>query len=248
MKFWLLIAALAATCPALAQETSEAILGYDPDGSSGYFSSTVGWAFQTTTALTVTELGCFADVFANNPAVSAIQIGLWASDGALLASNSITPSSTLFDQTRYESITPVSLNPGQTYYLGAYYSGGYLGFDVAAPSLGGSVSASPQIQLDGTALSTSGFTFPAEQAGTAGSIYAGPNFQFQSQPKLAIQLWPTNQARLSWSTLYPGYTLQAKPGLFGTWTNTGLAVTVVSNAYVAFDTLGPGPKYYRLFQ
>jgi hypothetical protein len=247
MKFLLSLAALAATCTAFAQGTSEAILGYT-DNISGFFDTTTGWTFQTTKALTVTELGCFAKVFDDNPAVTAIQVGLWDHNGSLLASNSISPGSILFDQTRYESITPVSLDSGQTYHLGVYYSGGSIGLDAAGPSTGGTVSASPEIQLDGTALSTSGFAFPAEDAGTAGSIYAGPNFQFQAQPKLTLQLWPTNQVRLSWPTAYPGYTLQSEPGLFGVWANAGLSVTVAGNEFVAFDTIGPGPKYYRLLK
>jgi hypothetical protein len=57
-----------------------------------------------------------------------------------------------------------------------------------------------------------------------------------------------NQVRLYWATAYPGYTLQSKLGLFGTWITAGLPVTVVGNQYVAFDTIGPGPKYYRLFK
>jgi subtilisin-like proprotein convertase family protein len=71
---------------------------------------------------------------------------------------------------------------------------------------------------------------------------------FSYQPTLNIQLWTGNQVRLSWSTAYPGYTLQSELGLFGTWVNAGLAVTVVGNEYVAFDTIGPVPKYYRLFK
>ena len=71
---------------------------------------------------------------------------------------------------------------------------------------------------------------------------------FASQPTLHIQLWPTNQVRLSWSTAYPGYTLQSKVGLSGTWANAGLPVTVVGTEFVAFDTIGPGPKYYRLIK
>ena len=86
-------------------------------------AATAGWTFQTTNAFTVTELGCFANVFEDNPGVTSVQVGLWDDSGSLLASNSITPASTLFDQTRYESITPVSLSPGQVYHLGVYYSG-----------------------------------------------------------------------------------------------------------------------------
>ena len=71
---------------------------------------------------------------------------------------------------------------------------------------------------------------------------------FSSLPKLSIQLWPTNQVRLSWSTAYPGYTLQSKTGLFGTWADAGLAVHPVGNEFVAFDTIGPSTKYYRLIK
>ena len=37
-----------------------------------------------------------------------------------------------------------------------------------------------------------------------------PGLLASSQPTLYIQLWPTNQVRISWSTAYPGYTLQSK--------------------------------------
>jgi hypothetical protein len=67
-------------------------------------------------------------------------------------------------------------------------------------------------------------------------------------PSLSIEVWPTNQVRLSWSTAYPGYTLQSKVGLFGTWANAGLPVTVVGAEFVAFDTIGLAPKYYRLIK
>ena len=86
-------------------------------------NTTVGWTFQTTNAFTVTDLGCFAKVFSDNPAITSVQVGLWDDSGVLLASNSITPASMLFDQTRYQPITPAPFDPG-TYHLGVYYSGG----------------------------------------------------------------------------------------------------------------------------
>jgi len=69
-----------------------------------------------------------------------------------------------------------------------------------------------------------------------------------SQPKLQIQLWPPNQVRISWSTAFPGYTLQSELGLSGSWANAGLPVTVAGTEFVAFDTIGPVPKYYRLIK
>ncbi len=71
---------------------------------------------------------------------------------------------------------------------------------------------------------------------------------FSDRPMLHIELWSTNQVRLSWSTVYPGYTLQSEIGLTGTWADAGLPVNLVGNEYVAFDTIGPEPKYYRLIK
>jgi hypothetical protein len=69
-----------------------------------------------------------------------------------------------------------------------------------------------------------------------------------SLPILQIQLAATNQVRLSWSTAFPGFTLQSELGLTATWVNAGLQVNVVGNEFVAFDTIGPVPKYYRLIK
>jgi subtilisin-like proprotein convertase family protein len=84
-------------------------------------------------------------------------------------------------------------------------------------------------------------------------VPAAPSFYrvvqvFSGLPILHIQLLPGNQVRLSWSTAYPGYTLQSKLGLLGSWAPAGLPVNVVGTEYVAFDTIGPVPKYYRLFK
>jgi hypothetical protein len=71
---------------------------------------------------------------------------------------------------------------------------------------------------------------------------------FSYQPVLAIELWTGNRVRISWSTAYPGYTLQSKLGLFGVWAPAGLAVNVVGNRYIAYDNIGAVPKYYRLIK
>jgi hypothetical protein len=247
MKFLCSIAALAATCTAFAQGPAEAILGYTGN-IVGFFDTTAGWTFQTARIITVTELGCFAKVFDQDPAVTAIQVGLWDHNGSLLASSSVTPRSILFDQTRYESIASVALSPGQIYHLGVYYSGGGFGLDVAGAVAGGSVSTPAEITVRATALAAAGFAFPPEETETLGSLYAGPNFRFQSLPTLKIQPWPVNQVRLSWSSAYPEYSLQSELGLAGAWADAGLPVTVVSNQFVAFDTIGPGSKYYRLLK
>jgi hypothetical protein len=67
-------------------------------------------------------------------------------------------------------------------------------------------------------------------------------------PRLSIQFSTSNQVRLSWSTAYPGYTLQSENGLTGTWANAGLSANAVGSEYVAFDNIGSVPKYYRLIK
>ena len=248
MKYLLSLVALAATCSGLAQGPSEAILGYDASSVAGYVDATVGWTFQTTNAEAVTWLGCFAKVFENNPQVASAQVGLWDDSGILLASNSISPASILFDQTYYASIVPVWLYPGQVYHLGVYYAGGSFGLEVAGPTIGGSVSASREILVDGIAFATNGFSYPPAVSGTTNSIVAGPNFRFQSRPTLNIQGWPTNQVRLSWYTAFTNYSLQSEPGFSGPWGDPGLPVSIVGSENVALDTNRPGPKYYRLIK
>jgi len=247
MKYLLSIAAIALAGTGWVRGATEAIAGYT-DSISGYVSGTVGWTFQATRALTVTELGCFADVFVNNPTVASIQVGLWSTNGTLLASNSVAAASPLFGQTRYESVAPVMLDPGQTYHLGVFYFANSIGVDVAGAVAGGSVSTAVGVQLGAMAVADSGFAFPAAVAGTAGSLYAGPNFRFQSLPTLSIRGAPGSQVRLSWPTAYTGFSLQSKSGLFGTWAGAGLPVTTAGNEFAVFDNIGSVPRYYRLIK
>ena len=75
---------------------------------------------------------------------------------------------------------------------------------------------------------------------------------FDFQPRLKIQLSTTNQVRISWPTLFSGYTLQYKLGLFGTWTNVAFppatGVFTIGDEFVVYDPIGPVPKYYRLIK
>jgi subtilisin-like proprotein convertase family protein len=75
---------------------------------------------------------------------------------------------------------------------------------------------------------------------------------FSFQPRLAIDRYGTNQVRISWSTAYPGFTLQFVPDLSSTnWHNAIPPATVpvvFLNRYVVYDALGPVSKYYRLIK
>lgn len=174
MKLLLQIATLAAACTAGAQGTVEAVFDYST-ATAGSLNGTVGWTFQLSTNVTVTDLGCFNYLFQGG--VQAVSVGLWADDRTLLASNEVTSASTLFNQSRYSSITPVVLNPFQVYHLGAFATNG-LNVQAFIPDLnpGDFVSVSPPITLLNTAQGTGGFVFPVQGTGTAGSIILAPNF------------------------------------------------------------------------
>jgi len=181
MKILLSLALLAATCTAFAQGTSQAILGYTNSILASINNPiTVGWVFQPATNLTVTELGCFTNAFS---AVSDIRVGLWAPNGSLLASNSITLGSILLDQSRYESVTPVFLEPGQTYRIGLFFPGAF-SVHLATPTVNdGWVFTSPEILSLATAEGTGGFAYPTGgvNSGIPNAAFLGPNFRYEGR-------------------------------------------------------------------
>ena len=179
MRFLLVMIALATAWTAKAQGTFEAVVGYNNNAVIRTFSGTAGWTFQATNFISVTELGCLANFFPGNNTTNPIQVGLWAPSGVLLASSSITPASTLFNQSLYESVAPVLLNPGQTYHIGAYFPEGLFSLDAAIPSFGGSVTNSAEIRLLGAALRDGGFASPLPDPGTEGGAYLGPNLRYR---------------------------------------------------------------------
>jgi len=164
------------------EAASEGIVSYvASDG--GYAFGTAGWTFQPLAPISVTSLGCF-DYILNGNNESPMSVGLWAANGSLLASNSVTATSPLVGQSRYEPITPVVLAAGLTYHLGAYYpSNGVTVLLAAAPGNGGSVTTSPFIQFGGAVQEPSGFAFPTPVQGGAGAALLVPNFQFVAVPE-----------------------------------------------------------------
>ena len=98
MKIMMLqIAALALVSTAIAQGNSEAVQNFS-SSTAGSVNGTVGWTFTTLNSLSVTGLGAFSYIVAGQ---GSIQVGLWADNGTLLASNTITASSAATNQTRW---------------------------------------------------------------------------------------------------------------------------------------------------
>jgi hypothetical protein len=191
MKIFYCLLCLLAASKAFGQGSSEAMLSYTGNSSDGgpvyspIFSSvnrSFGWTFQPLTNINVTALGAFDYIV---PDTGGIQVGLWDSDGALLVSATITASSVLEDQTQYQSIAPMPLTSGHTYYLAAYSSTPF-SFYVVGPDAepGGQATMSPEIQLGFAAYTPdAGFAFPSVTVGSPGDAVIAPNFQFQVVPE-----------------------------------------------------------------
>jgi hypothetical protein len=168
-----------------ARAASEALLSYQ-NSNFGFISGTAGFTFQPQVSVSITSLGCFNDVVTSQGPIS---VGLWASDGSLLASASVTTTNVLLNQSRYEPITPLPLSIGATYYIGAFAPSGTISGNFVAPQAGGSAITAPEIQLGLMASATNSiFEFPANTEGVPGGGFMGPNFQFSSIPEPSSQL------------------------------------------------------------
>ncbi len=137
-------------------------------------NSTIGYDFTLTSSVTVTELGFFDANLAEGPADSH-PVGIWNSDGTLLASATVPSGapSLLIDGFDFVSISPVVLGPG-SYAIGAYglmtspdqFEFGESGSTtIAGLTLGGAVET-----FD------TGLTFPTSPEAFATEGYFGPDF------------------------------------------------------------------------
>jgi hypothetical protein len=66
-----------------------------------------------------------------------------------------------------------------------------------------------------------------------------------SRPTLSVQPLPGGVIQLSWSVAYPGYVLETESAFSDSWTS-GPTATLQNGQYTATDTIGAGPKFYRL--
>lgn len=177
MKRFLSLVTLMAALSVNAQGTYEAIIGSSSTNPPllATLTGTAGWNFQPTTNIEVIALGAL------NPVVTGsgtIFVGLWDAAGTLLASNAVTSSSTLASDSRFESITPITLFPGQTYHLGAYAANGTIGFAIIDLLAGDTLITAPYLDLLGAVGANDAFAFPTGTGEDAGLFYMAPNLQF----------------------------------------------------------------------
>ena len=166
-----------------AQGTFEAVTGFSP-GSIAPYADTGGWTFQPRASIIVTDLGCLAFVVDD---YTTVRVGIWSEGGTELASEYVVRTNRI-GQSYYSSITPIFLNGGETYRIGANYPLDLISFNLVgqeSDGLDGSVTLSSLVQLGGYASGTNGFGFPNADTGPNGSMYLGPNFRYQNVPEPA---------------------------------------------------------------
>ncbi|MEH2360570.1 MAG: DUF4082 domain-containing protein [Nostoc sp.] len=155
---------------------SEAIQSFSGGSNFPAFNGTnqtIGWSFIANNNLSVTALG-FYDQTPINPLSQSHLVGLWTSDGNLLASTTVQTTSPLTGSFRYQDITSVNLLAGMSYVIGAAITSPFS--DIY--TVPGSVNTAPEITLTDSARngSSEGFSFPSTLIPGNGRI--GPNFKF----------------------------------------------------------------------
>ncbi|MCA9734354.1 MAG: T9SS type A sorting domain-containing protein [Deferribacteres bacterium] len=96
--------------------------GISTPTSNIIYDATFGWSFTVGAGdVVVSALGIYDS--GEDGLFTSHEVGIWTSAGVLVASISIPSgtSATLISGCRYVNITPVTLQAGQTYVIGAYY-------------------------------------------------------------------------------------------------------------------------------
>jgi len=164
-------------------------------------TQTQGWDFTPNTSIEVTALGVFDSD--SNGLSDPHEVGLWDDSGVLLRSATVGTGSgpTLSGPFRYVDISPVALNAGTKYVIGALYlgirGGGTLDptpasqdfwsvLDVGVADFSHSIAfGDPRISSQqGDSLE-----FPTVMSLAGQGPLVGPNFLFVPEPTLMAQLW-----------------------------------------------------------
>lgn len=144
---------------------------------SGSTGDVVGWRFQVTDEMQVTNLGVW-----NNDNTGGMdvphKVGIWDNTPALICSVTVTTSGTVIDDFIYESIDPISLYSGMTYTIGTLYA-----VDDSDNYISSASSAvwAPEVTFYQSVYPSSGslgFVFPAFSTTSTGRF--GPNFLFDN--------------------------------------------------------------------
>ncbi len=175
-----LVVAVAAVPCAMGQ----AITGYAGGTEYGSYYGTlpgdvVGYRFTVANSVQVSDLGVW-NQDTNGGLSASHQVGIWDGSQTLIASTTVTTSGTVNGAWTYASITPVVLNPGQTYTIGALYPGTDNDSYLSGCSSITMATGVTFVQSVYPASGGLGFVYPASNSTSYGRF--GPNFLFSVVP------------------------------------------------------------------
>lgn len=163
---------------------SQSVVNFDQPidgGGWGGSDQVQGWEFIPQTEVTVLELGLY-DGRPTGGFQQSHEVAIWDGNGNLIASASIPQgdSAPLQNNFRYESISVVQLNAGETYVIGAYMPAPVTDYTVLwSPSAlaDGTVSFDPRIEFVAYCFgySPGGISFPESRSTDVVGAF-GPNF------------------------------------------------------------------------
>ena len=167
----------AAQVPAVSSFT-----GATAFGSVNNTNQTIGFSFTANSNIVVTGLGVW-DASTGDPLTQNHQVGLWDAGGNLLASGTVLTNSPLTGSWRYVTISPVTLNAGQTYFAGSAITNPYTDTFSRVDLPGGTVTTNSLITVGLATANGSGggFSFP-NITDAAALARLGPNLIVQAGP------------------------------------------------------------------
>lgn len=186
----------------------------------------------------------------------SVQMSLWDTLGQQLSSVIVTSNSPSFNGTHYETIQPIVLNAGETYYLCSCGtdSGVWAGEVIFATYFNGEFTVAPELNYIGMALATNtAGVFPLNVS-TGANLALGANLQFYAAPLIVVGgLTPRNAAMHldfnMWGRRPTSFTLleSTQPG--GPWQTNMQAqlITNVVGASYSFSTTPVGnARFYKV--
>jgi hypothetical protein len=251
MKVWLALISTGALLCGSRTSAFEAIPSYQGGGAIGYEPGGAGFGFSPRSNITVTALG-------NGGDDQTVAVTLWDSNGLQLVSALVTSNSPPSNWARYETISPLTLSGGQTYYVSAVETNSGLWIDHVIWGSGatsnGNFTVGPGITYIGAALGTNADgTFPHELDRT-NYLMVGPNFTYVTSTTLLVTGLQFISGQVKIAFIVSGvpaasFTLfeSGQPG--GPWA-TNLAAVLTTNVpgvSYTFTTPPGGPvNFYRV--
>jgi hypothetical protein len=186
MKFKALFFLICSSLGCFLSAGYEAIPGYvGGAATAGYAPGGAGFAFTPQTNILVTALGFGGAALGSE----TYRVTLWSSNHVPLVSTLVTSNSPVVNQTHYEAVLNIMLEPGKTYYVSAVgtNSGLWVGnvITMGPPNPNGTFWVDNTISYLAYAAGTNAAGFPAV-AGTDSTLLCGANFQFETGPIIVI--------------------------------------------------------------